>query len=113
MSLCTVGRRERAAAGEEVSAGCARDALGPVSPVVGSRSAGNGDMDVDVDVDALGLGCSFALFLRWRTLCCRRATNWYCDGWQYDGLGSADADSEETSICPLCDGFERRGEDVI
>lgn len=68
---------------------------------------------MDAEVDVLGLGCSRALFLRWRTLCERRAVNWYCVGRQYDATGRGVADSEETSICPLCDGSDHRGEDVI
>jgi hypothetical protein len=60
-----------------MSACCARDALLlPDPPVVGSK----GDMDVDGEVEVLGLGCNRAFFLRWRTLCERLATNWYCVG---------------------------------
>jgi hypothetical protein len=110
MSLCTVVRLGRPNAGVgDISAGCARDALLPVPPAVGSRSAGNGDMDADFP----GLGCSFALFLRWRTLRERWAMDWSCVGWQYGKLGKGEGDSEETSICPLCDGSDHRGEDVI
>ena len=88
--------------------GCARDALLPVTPAEGSISA-----DMDAEVDVLGLGCSRTLFLRWRTLRERLAGNWYCVGWQYDELVRGVADSEETSICPLSDGSDHRGEDVI
>ena len=67
ISLCTVVRLGRPNAGEDgISAGCARDAVLPVPPVVGSSSAGAGDMDAEVD--GLRLGCSFALFLQLRTL---------------------------------------------
>ena len=108
MSLCTVVRLGRPNAGEDdISAGCARDALLPVPPVVGSSSAGAGDMDAEVD--GLRLGCSFALFLQWRTLCERLVEIRDCVGWQFGELGSEVADSEETSICPLCDGSDHRG----
>jgi hypothetical protein len=111
MSLCTVVRLGRPNAGDgDISAACARDALLPVPPVAGSSSAGNGDMDVDADV--VGLGCSLALFLRGRTLWERLAMGGMGAGWQY-GEFRGDGDSEETSICPLGDGSDHRGEDVI
>jgi hypothetical protein len=111
MSLCTVVRLGRPNASDgDISAGCARDALFPVPPVAGSSSAGNGDMDVDADV--VGLGCSLAFFLQGRTLCDCPAMDGMGAGWQY-GESSGDGDSEETSICPLCDGSDHRGEDVI
>ena len=107
MSLCTVVRLGRPNAGDdETSAGCARDALLPVPPV-GSSSAGAGDMDAEVD--GLRLGCSFTLFLQGRTLCERLVEIRDRDGGQYGELGSEVADSEETSICPLCDGSDHRG----
>lgn len=68
MSLWAVVRLGRPKSGVDViSMACARDALGPVSPVVAGSSAG------DMATDALGLGSDFTfLQRRRRTLGIRR-----------------------------------------
>ena len=107
MSLCAVVRLGRPGSGvDDVSIGCARDPLVPVSPVAGSNA---GDMDADV----LGLGCSFALLQRWRTLKGRRRLAkrgcWADDCAKGEwGTGVA-ADSDSRSICPLCNGLYALG----
>ena len=100
MSLWAVARLGRPKSGvDDVSIRCARDALGPVSPVAGSNAG-------DMDTEALGLGCSFALLQRRRTLESRRlAMNWWLwvdDCAKGDGGAGVAADSDVRSICPLC-----------